>query len=715
MGRRPITIRQSLIRNVVLLIGLTAAVLIATTLFVGFRAVERVSRDRIENRTTQTEQELERFFGAVRKHALVARGWAERGMLDPRDHEAMNRLFVPVLEQTPYLSSMMVADTNGDGYLLLRDPLDPHAWMNRASRADEWGSRVLRRRWNSLTGEVEEGFVELEYDVRRRVWFQGALTTGPGNEVHWTPPVIFFTTKDPGITAGTHHVSADGTGPTQVVAFDLLLLDISRFTTNLQVSENGKAFVLVEDKDADTLRVLGLPCDDCFSDDASIREALVFVPPQDAVADTKAQLPRADTFGVEPVADILEAWNAAGRSREPLELESGGERWWAGLRPYELDTNTFWIAVAVPERDFLGDVKARSLRIALIALGALLIAVIMAIRMARRYGDPLERLAEASHRIRTLDLTSPGTTESHLVEISDLAEAQRQMVSALQSFSRYVPADVVRELVRRGEVAQIGGSAVDLTVLFTDIAGFTRISEGMTPVALTEHMAEYFEAMIETLQDHGATVDKLVGDAIVAFWGAPNPQADHSERAVNAVLACRDRLATLNRGWAERDRPELPTRFGLATGPVVVGNIGARSRLAYTVLGDTVNLASRLEGMNKGYGTHLLADETVHDACGDAFVWRRLDRVVVLGKTTPVFLYEILGTPETTPDAVRKAARAYEAAWDAYAARDFAGALSRLDALSPDGTVTRLAALCRRLLDEPPGEDWDAVTQMTRK
>lgn len=719
MFDKPISIRHSLVRSLVLLIALTAAALIATTLVVGFRAVDQLSQERIENRTTQTEEELDRFFGIVRDQVLIGRGWAEAGILDATDHRAMNRLFVPLLERTPYLSSLMVADANGAEYLLLRDPIEPHVWTNRVVQADAWGSRVLNRRWNTETGQVEEGFSELDYDPRRRIWYQGALTTGADKEVNWTQPVIFFITKDPGITAGTQYTPAKGAGPQQVVAFDLLLMDISRFTMKLDVSPNGKAFVLVEDPETKALRVVGLPRDARFADDTAVRDALVFLPPEEAVADSAAQLPPADTFDVTPIATLVAAWNEHGRSEEPLEIEADGETWWAGLRAYDLDENRFWIGVAVPEGDFLGDVAAQSLRISLVALVALLVAVFMAFRMARSYGRPLEKLARASDRIRQLDLESSETPDSNFLEIGQLADAQKQMVSALRSFARYVPADVVRELVRRGEVAQVGGRAVELSVLFTDIAGFTKVAEGMAPLDLTEHMAEYFEAMIGTLQAHGATVDKLVGDAIVAFWGAPKVQTDHAERAVRGTLACQSRLSELNRRWRRAGLPELPTRFAIATGPVVVGNIGARSRLAYTVLGDTVNLASRLEALNKVYGTYLLADASVHAACGDAFAWRRLDRIIARGRTTPTYVYEILGTVGETPIELQQAARRYEQAWDAYAGRRFEQAIDLLETLEPDGhgshPVERLLDICRRFRAAPPATDWEAVTRMTNE
>jgi hypothetical protein len=171
--------------------------------------------------------------------------------------------------------------------------------------------------------------------------------------------------------------------------------------------------------------------------------------------------------------------------------------------------------------------------------------------------------------------------------------------------------------------------------------------------------------------------------------------------------------------WRDAGWPHLPTRFGLARGTVLVGNIGARSRLAYTVLGDRVNLASRIEGLNKVYGTCLLAEDGVHAACAAKFAWRRLDRIVVLGRSEPSWIYEILGTAEDASERVRRAARRYEAAWDAYAARDFGKAIADLEALRADGcgsfAADRLLEICRRLRERPPGEDWDAVTRMDRK
>jgi adenylate cyclase len=278
---------------------------------------------------------------------------------------------------------------------------------------------------------------------------------------------------------------------------------------------------------------------------------------------------------------------------------------------------------------------------------------------------------------------------------------------------------VVRELVHKGEVARIGGRKETLTVLFTDIAGFTKISESMPPETLTNHMAEYFQEMIDTLHQHQATVDKIVGDAIVAFWGAPTPVAQPADKAIQAVVRCRDRLAALNGEWRARGLPPLPTRFGLATGPVVVGNIGARTRLAYTVFGDAVNLASRLEGLNKLYGSAILVDEATRQACEEPYEWRHLDRIIVVGKTEATEIYEILGQAGTVSEKVLAGARIYESAWALYRSGDFRQALRMLQDFEPefgsDVAVQLLRQRCTEYGKSPPGPDWDGTSKMTMK
>jgi adenylate cyclase len=185
------------------------------------------------------------------------------------------------------------------------------------------------------------------------------------------------------------------------------------------------------------------------------------------------------------------------------------------------------------------------------------------------------------------------------------------------------------------------------------------------------------------------------------------------------VLECRDTLEGLNQTWGAQGLPELPTRFGLATGPVVVGNMGARTRLAYTVLGDTVNLASRLEGLNKVYGTAILADIGTQQAGGDGYAMRHLDRIIVAGKTQATDIFEVLGETGKVPIVKLAAARRYEAAWDKYRSGDFHQALEELAGFEaefgPDAAVERLRQTCEAYRSHPPPKDWDGVSRMMTK
>jgi adenylate cyclase len=338
--------------------------------------------------------------------------------------------------------------------------------------------------------------------------------------------------------------------------------------------------------------------------------------------------------------------------------------------------------------------------------------------LARRYSRPLEKLAEQSARVRELRLTDQVTVRSPLREVAQLTDANAQMLTALNSFSRYVPMDLVRQLLHRGEVAKIGGRDDVLTILFTDIAGFTRVSEQMSPQELTLHMAGYFAAMLEELNAERATVDKFIGDAIVAFWGAPEPDPEQAQHAVRAVLHCCDRLCELNEAWTLEGRPPLHTRFGLNRGPAVVGNVGAPDRLNYTVLGDTVNMASRLEALNARYGTSVLATEAVVEAAGPEFVWRRIDRVAVKGKDEAVTIFEPLGEATRVSAEEAELAKKYEDALDHYAQGKFNEAIVALEALlelSPDAAALRLLERCRSCAANPPASDWDGVTRYESK
>jgi len=717
---KTISIRWSLLRSFVVLIMFSSlTVLILMT--IRARQTEKELSEQLINRgNLQAKDELDNFFQPVEINARMARRWGLAGKLSLAEVVAgppgkltgrqmqavtrLNTLLVPLLELYPEISSLQIANAQGDAFLIIR--LESGRLRNRVVSRQRWGARTL---WFDLDQEGRTGAPEwrpVDYEPRFRSWYVG-LKDLPDGEVFWTEPYLFFTTKDMGITASVkwHEQEME-----YVFALDILLTSITDFTRRdtTQLTRHSQTAVYTKD-----WRVVGLPRYEKFRDPESIRRALLLHIDEIKIPELQAAVKMTESH-----QEISQGIKESGKAI--FSYESQGETWWAGVTAYPLgERRQLWIGILVPNDDLLEGITQLRIHLLAATLVTLLAALAYSFLLARSYSRPLEALAAQSRRIRDLDFQADEKIEANLREFQQLREAQYQSIAALQSFSRYVPIEIVKELVAKGEVARIGGHTETLTILFTDIADFTKIAEAMTPEALTNHLAGYFQAMIDALHRHGATVDKIVGDAVIAFWGAPTPMPDSAARAVQAVLECRETLASLNQTWAAAGLPELPTRFGLATGPVVVGNMGARTRLAYTALGDPMNLASRLEGLNKVYGTAILADGETHQAGGDRYAWRRLDRIIVKGKTQATDIFELLGETGKAPRERLAAARRYEAAWDKYRSGDFAQALEELGGLEaefgPDPALRRLRQICEDYRRHPPGKDWDGISRMLTK
>jgi adenylate cyclase len=278
----------------------------------------------------------------------------------------------------------------------------------------------------------------------------------------------------------------------------------------------------------------------------------------------------------------------------------------------------------------------------------------------------------------------------------------------MRAMSRYVPVDLVRHLYETRQEPTLGGELRDVSIMFTDIQDFTRFAEEMSPDELARALGRYLELMTEAIHSQGGTIDKFIGDAIMAVWNAPRPSSDHAERACGAALACREASRLLHESPDWTGRPPFHTRFGIHRDCVLVGHFGAPDRMSYTALGDGVNLASRLEALNKQYGTAIMVSEAVRDAAHGAFAFRLLDRVAVKGKTRAVQVYELLG-PSGAEEALSGIVRSYEQALTAYFAGRFDNALVLLEAQAQDGPSRVLAERCRALRVSPPPADWDGV------
>lgn len=285
-----------------------------------------------------------------------------------------------------------------------------------------------------------------------------------------------------------------------------------------------------------------------------------------------------------------------------------------------------------------------------------------------------------------------------------------------KSFALYLAPAVIEKMLASNRPPVLGGETRTITAFFSDVAGFSKLSENRTPNELVTLMNEYLTAMTDIVEEHGGFVDKYIGDAIVAVFGAPLDDEAHAVSAVRAALACHHRLDELNRTDALFGSCKLDHRIGLNSGEALVGNIGSRRRFNYTVMGDTVNVASRLEGANKFFGTSIMASETTMALTGSTFVWRELDIVRVQGRARPVKVFEPLAEAGQASADKQAQASTYAEGIARWRARDFAGAVACFERFAPVDPPAALFLLrARPYVAHPPDGDWQPVTTLEGK
>ncbi|MBR4328900.1 MAG: adenylate/guanylate cyclase domain-containing protein, partial [Candidatus Riflebacteria bacterium] len=291
--------------------------------------------------------------------------------------------------------------------------------------------------------------------------------------------------------------------------------------------------------------------------------------------------------------------------------------------------------------------------------------------------------------------------------------SRRLAAETQNAFSRFISADIVSQIVNNPDAIKPGGEKKELTVMFTDIAGFTSISEKLDADALTELMNSYLDEMTKILFKNGGTLDKYIGDAIMGFWNHPTTMEDHATRAVTCAIEMQKKLKEMRENWIAQGLPKVEMRAGINTGTCMVGFIGSKIQMNFTCLGDNVNLASRLEGANKAYGTFIMISEPVKKQLNPyLFSTRFLDFLAVKGKNEPVLVYEVRGWQnEETQVWKEKAGELYQNGIDKYLAREWNKAIELFEEvlkLVPDDAPSKVYIdRCKHFKQEPPEENWD--------
>lgn len=378
------------------------------------------------------------------------------------------------------------------------------------------------------------------------------------------------------------------------------------------------------------------------------------------------------------------------------------------------------IGIVVPESDFIAPLIRTNLIGVLICLIILAIGIILMSRLVNKIVQPLRRVVYETEQIKRFKLEDTGRIHSRIKEISMLSDAIYNMKQGLYSFQKYVPANLVRQLIKSGKDVLIGGEKKQLAIFFSDIQDFTTISEQIDPKHLMEHICEYFNELSHIIRDTRGTIDKYIGDSIMAFWGAPLPDKKPAYQAALAALRCFERLSILNTKWIRQNKPALQTRIALHFGEAIVGNLGSNDRLNYTAVGDVINTTSRLEKINKIYNTKILVSHAFYQEIKDQFVLRMIDCVMIRGKRQNTYIYELLGQDiNQIHFNLNEYQKIFEKGFDAYQNQQWDIAIQHFNYclhIYPTDTIAPIfIKRCQEFKITPPPPDWNGVWKIQDK
>lgn len=460
------------------------------------------------------------------------------------------------------------------------------------------------------------------FDPRKRLWYEKAQG---GKAAVATGPYATATTGALAMTISQAHVRS----PSTVVGADVLLTRVTDFVTRELLTPNSVVFIADE---------AGQPV--IHSSRDVMRKIMAATHDKGADASRAADpLTRGLSRLLEARDGRVEAVSVEGKTYVVMTSKLQSTLLFAGST----------IVMAAPLEELLGPAYDMLFQGLAVAAGVVVLVIIGALVLAGMITRSLNQLTEGAQRLRELDFQAELEVPSRVHEIHTLSGAMKQAQDAIFTFALYVPKELVRKGIESGEFSRRLATRHEVTAIFTDIYDFTSISEHNSPEAVVTMLSDYFDILNRTVSAHNGTIIQFLGDSIFAMWNAPVPDDLHPENACRAALSMRDALEAFNAEQARKGLPVFRTRFGIHTGDAVVGSVGAVDRLQYTAMGDTINVASRLEGMNKEHGTTILASREVYERCHDVILFRPLGEAHAKGRREEIDLYEVVGVRHVAP------------------------------------------------------------------
>lgn len=621
------------------------------------------------------------------------------GSLDLERAAARDAFFLSFVEQHPTISAIEVGWLDDRSFAVRHLPGDRFA----AEEIEPASSGPARRRTTLYGSEgriaASQSGSETDYSVSGQFWFKQAFEQ---SGTSWSDIYPIADNGALGFAAVQAVTTPDGQAG--VISVSMELDRISSFLQGVDLGKGGAVF-------------LTNPYAELVASATAIPGSRPLnTPTGTKLADASTPLLRVaaaalSASGVK-LAELHDRRQIAHRD------QASGQTYFITLSP--LTQMGLIVGLVIPESEILGDIDRSTTLLAYILLVFIcLTAASVAVLASWTLGRPLAAVTRNAVLLGDFRFDEIKPVASRLTEIAALSQAIVQMNASLASFKKYVPTEIVRMLFAQGAEAELGGTRRELSVFFMDLAHFTKISEALGDDVIA-FIGEFLSEMSDEIRTAGGTIDKYIGDAVMAFWGAPVANEAHALASCRAALGCQARLAALRARGTGPMRREMKARIGINSGRVLVGNVGSRDRLNYTAIGDPVNVASRLEALNKRYGTEILIGEDTYRAAKDHIVARRLERVAVYGKDEGIELYELLALTEVAPPDLLAWVAVHERGIDAIRQRSWDEAeaqfLKVIDMRGGHDTPSQLMLRhVRAFRDAPPPNDWDGLLRLSEK
>jgi class 3 adenylate cyclase len=604
LAPRRVKLGTALVALLLLAVLSTALVIHLSWSWTARRNIETVVASLNTQTANAVRRELDQTFRAAEGAAEIVRSILFQGTISADDEAKREFVFLSVLRSNPAFSWVGFGFPDGR-FFGAHATLDRTIEMIEIGALDGTGARALRRDiYEPIPGDIffkQRLKATSQYEAKGAPWYRSAVSS-PGQ--HWTMVNLLPSGFEPAAVVSTPvDVYSQFRG---VLMVTLNLAKLSQFLGGLDIAKNGAAAIVTRD---------GQVVASSFGGKHGMGRL--------------SALPGPLTEAMAKLFDRKEATAV-------LDSEAAGPVYGTAA---ELDFNGWQLLTAIPRAAFTAEIDRNSRRLVVFVAALAILAALVAAAFAHSlFVRPVKALATEIGFVESFQLDKVRRFSNWLAELDDLSAALKRMATGLSAFGRYIPTELVRDLIAQGVEPRPGGELREITVMFADLPGFTTLAEKYGP-DVEPYLTGFLTIATEAIARNGGTVDKFIGDAVMAFWNAPREVPDHAPCAARAAHVIRTAMRTLPRPGGMVGGPVV--RIGLNTGTAMVGNIGSADRLSYTAIGDTVNIASRIEGLAKEYGIEIMLSETTAEHLGRNFALRPVGETSIRGRSGMIRTFEL--------------------------------------------------------------------------